>query len=141
MGFAYRHVAVNPAFQELRLWQTLSNFGGLDYYVMGRLYDKEDKSAYPRVQKVFRYAAAHEDVCYGVTSAADTLLVREAYVIPNPEERGWIRALTESHILFDEALSGGLAKIDLSQYKTITGCSRAARCWQAAHSHSCPVSA
>ena len=119
MGFAYRHVAVNPAFQELRLWQTLSNFGGLDYYVMGRLYDKEDRSAYPRVQKVFRYAAEHEDVCYGVTSAADTLLVREAYVIPNAEERGWIRALTESHILFDETLSGGLAKIDLGKYKTI----------------------
>ena len=119
MGFAYRHVAVNPAFQELRLWQTLSNFGGLDYYVMGRLYDKEDKSAYPRVQKVFRYSAAHEDVCYGVSSKADTLLVRETYVIPNPEERGWIRALTESHILFDETLSGGLAKIDLGKYKTI----------------------
>ncbi|MBR7190458.1 MAG: beta-galactosidase [Oscillospiraceae bacterium] len=119
MGFAYRHVAVDPALQELRLWQTVSNFGGLDYYVMGRLYDKEDRSAYPRVQKVFRYAAEHEDVCYGVTSAADTLLVREAYVIPNPEERGWIRALTESHILFDETLSGGLAKTDLGRYRTI----------------------
>ena len=119
MGFAYRHVAVNPAAQELRLWQTLANFGGLDYYVMGRLYDKEDRSAYPRVQKVFRYAAEHEDVCYGVRSKADTLLVREAYVIPNGEERGWIRALTESHILFDETLSGGLAKIDLGKYKTI----------------------
>ncbi len=119
MGFAYRHVAVDPALQELRLWQTLSNFGGLDYYVMGRLYDKEDRSAYPRVQKVFRYAAEHEEFCYGVSSKADTLLVREAYVIPNPEERGWIRALTESHILFDETLSGGLAKIDLGKYRTI----------------------
>ena len=119
MGFGYRHVAVDPAFQELRLWQTLANFGGLDYYVMGRLYDKEDKSAYSRVQKVFRYAAEHEELCYGVTSAADTLLVREAYVIPNAEEQGWVRALTESHILFDETLSGGLAKIDLGKYKTI----------------------
>ncbi len=119
MGFAYRHVAVNPALQELRLWQTLANFGGLDYYVMGRLCDKEDKSAYPRVQKVFRYAAEHEDICYGVTSAADTLLVRDSYVIPSAEERGWVRALTELHILFDETLPAGIAKKDLKQYKTI----------------------
>ncbi len=119
MGFAYRHVSVNPALQELRLWQTLANFGGLDYYVMGRLYDKEDRSAYPRVQKVSRYAAEHEDVCCGVTSAADTLLVRDSYVIPHAEERGWVRALTESHILFDETLPGGLSKIDLGKYKTI----------------------
>ena len=40
-------------------------------------------------------------------------------MISNPEERGWIRALTESHILFDETLSGGLARIDLGKYKTI----------------------
>ncbi len=119
MGFSYRHVATDPAFQELRLWQTLSNFGGLDYYVMGRLDNKEDTSAFSRVKKVFGYAAEHEEYCYGVTSAADTLLVREAYVIPNPEERGWIRILTESHILFDETLGGGLAKMNLDRYRTI----------------------
>ena len=119
MGFGYRHVAVNPTFQEMRLWQTISNFGGLDYYVMGRLDNKEDKSAFSYVQKVFRYAAEHEEFCYGVTSVADTLLVREAYVIPNAEERGWIRALTELHILFDETLTGGLGKIDLSKYRVV----------------------
>ena len=119
MGFAYRHVAADPALQELRLWQTLSNFGGLDYYMMGRPDTKEDRSAFGRVQKVFRYAADHEDVLYGVTSAADVLLVRDSYVIPVPEERGFVRALTESHILFDETLAGSLAKISLNRYKMI----------------------
>lgn len=119
MGFAYRHVAADPALQELRLWQTLANFGGLDYYLMGRIEGKEDRSALPRIRKVFRYAAEHETECYGITSAADTLLVRDAYVIPNAEERGWIRALTELHVLFDETLAGGLAKTDLGRYRTI----------------------
>lgn len=119
VGFPYRHVAVNPALQELRLWQTLANFGGLDYYVMGRLYDKEDCSTFSRVQKVFRFAAEHEDICYGVESVANVLLVRDSYIIPVPEERGWIRSLTELHILFDETLSGGLGTKDLSSYKTI----------------------
>lgn len=119
MGFGYRHVAVNPALQELRLWQTVANFGGLDYYVMGRLDNKADQSAKKSVQKVFRYAAEHEALFAGVQSAADALLVRESYVIPNAEERGWVRALTELHILFDETLSGGLGKLELSKYKTI----------------------
>ena len=119
MGFAYRHVAADPALQELRLWQTLANHGGLDYYVMGRLDNKEDKSAFESVKKVFCYAKEHEGLMYGVSSVSDTLLVRDAYVIPNPEERGWIRALTELHIAFDETLGGGLAGMDLGKYKTI----------------------
>ena len=119
MGFSYRHTSVNPALQELRLWQTLANFGGLDYYIMGRPDSKEDRSAFPRVQKIFRYAEEHEDVCYGIASVAEVLLVREAYILPNAEERGWIRALTESHILFDETLTSGLAKLDLEKYKTV----------------------
>ena len=119
MGFFYRHVAVTPAQQELRLYQTLSNFAGLDYYIMGRPENKADTSAYDRVKKVFAYAAAHEKYLYHVSSAAEVLLVRDAYVIPNPEERGWIRALTELHIPFDETLLGGLGKIDFDKYKAV----------------------
>ncbi len=119
MGFSYRHVAATLALQELRLYQTLSNFAGLDYYIMGRPENKADASAYDRVKKVFAYAAAHEKHLYNVQSLADVLLVRDAYVIPNPEERGWIRALTELHIPFDETLLGGLGKIELGRYKAI----------------------
>ncbi|MBR3367868.1 MAG: beta-galactosidase trimerization domain-containing protein, partial [Lachnospiraceae bacterium] len=119
MGFAYRHPSCTGALQELRLWQTLANHGGIDYYVIGRLYDKTDKSTFDRVKKVFAYAAEHEKEMYGVQSVSDVLLVRDSYIIPDKEERGWVRMLTELHILFDETLGGGLAAKDLSAYKAV----------------------
>lgn len=119
MGFSYRHVSCPPALQELRAWQTLANFGGLDYYVMGRLYDKADKSAFERIKRVFGYAAEHENIVYGVKSKADILLVKDSYIMPNAEERGWVRLLTENHFVFDETLLSGLAKKGLSEYKLL----------------------
>lgn len=119
MGFAYRHPSCSAPLQELRLWQTLSNFSGIDYYVIGRLYDKADKSTFDRVKRVFSYAAAHENTMYGVQSVSDILLVRDSYIIPNKEEWGWVRLLTENHFFFDETLMGGLGKKDLSRYKAV----------------------
>jgi hypothetical protein len=119
MGFPYRHPSCTGALQELRLWQTLSNFAGIDYYVIGRLYDKADQSTFERVKKVFAYAKEHEDLMYSVKSVSDVLLVKDSYIIPNPEERGWVRLLTENHIYFDETLMGGLMKKDLSAYKAV----------------------
>lgn len=119
LGFPYRHVSASTPLQELRLWQTLSNFSGIDYYVMGRLYDKEDKSSYDTVKRIFAYAKKHEEHLYGVRSVSDVLLVRDSYVVPNKEERGWVRMLTEMHIAFDETLMQGIAKRDLSQYKVV----------------------
>ncbi len=119
MGFALRHTSCSGPLQELRLWQTLANFGGIDYYVIGRLYDKPDKSTFPRVKRIFGYAKEHEDLMYGVQSVSDVLLVRDSYIVPNKEERGLVRLLTENHIFFDETLTGGLAKKDLSAYKAV----------------------
>ncbi len=118
MGFYHRWVSVTPALQELRLWQAMANFAGLDYYLFGRLDTREDTSAFDRVRKVFSFAEKHEDVLIG-TSDAKVLLIKEAYQYPNSEERGWIRVLTESHIPFDETLIGGLGKIDLSRYSAV----------------------
>ena len=119
MGFAYRHTSCSGALQELRLWQTLANFGGIDYYVIGRLYDKADQTTFPRVKRIFAYAKDHEDLMYGVKSLSDILLVRDSYIIPNKEERGWIRLLTENHFFFDETLMGGLGRKDLTKYKAV----------------------
>ncbi len=119
LGFFNRHVSTDRAHQELRLWQSLSNFAGLDYYVMGRLDNQEDRSANEAVKKVFSYASAHEKEVYGLISKADVLLVRDSYLIPNAEERGFIRVLTEDHILFDETLASGLMKKDLGRYKLV----------------------
>ncbi len=119
MGFPYRHTSCDRALQELRLWQTLSNFGGIDYYVMGRLYDKADKSTFPAVKRIFSYAADNEKYLYNIKPCGEVLLVRDSYVMPNKEERGWVRMLTELHILFEETLAGGLAKAELDRYRAV----------------------
>ena len=119
MGFTARETSVSPALQEYRLWQALANFGGLDYFIMGRLDNKKDTSAYDRVKRVFTYAYQHEELLKNAKSTASVLLVRDSYQIPNPEERGWIRLLTELHIPFDETLSSALVNKIKQNYKLI----------------------
>jgi hypothetical protein len=119
IGFFYRHVAVSPALQELRMWQNLANLGGLDYYLIGRLDNHDDRSGYAGIQKVFRFHKQHEKELCGLRAWADALLIRSALWGDSSEERGWIRALTENHILFDELLLEKLEKADLSKYKAV----------------------
>lgn len=117
IGFFYRHVAVDLEQQELRLWQDVASFGGVDYYIIGRLDSHEDKSAWPAVRRVFGYAREHAPEYRGIRSLAKVLLLREDLWNCRPEERGWVRLLTESHILFDEALISSLnGETDLSRY-------------------------
>lgn len=119
VGFYYRHISVSPEQQQLRLWQDTANIGGIDYYLIGRLDNKLDKSAYELVKEVFRFHKKYEDTYLNLRSVADALVVRTHHWHMNPEEMGWIRALTESHILFDEADVENALAHDLSKYKTI----------------------
>ncbi|MCR4676256.1 MAG: hypothetical protein K5634_03390, partial [Sphaerochaetaceae bacterium] len=118
-GFSARETTVTPALQEYRLWQALANFGGIDYFVMGTLDNKKDKRAYEKIRGVFSYAAEHEELLSSASSCADVLLVRSSYQIPDPEERGWIRVLTELHIPFDETLTASLGDRLKDNYKLI----------------------
>lgn len=119
IGFAYRQVAVSPAMQELRLWQDIANLGGVDYYIIGRLDNKLDKTGYERVKKVFHFHQKNYKVFEGLKSKSDVLLVREKMVDQNHEASGWIRTLTELHILFDEVLIDNLGSGNLENYKAI----------------------
>lgn len=119
IGFSSRGTSVSPALHEYRLWQALANFGGLDFFTMGRLDNREDKSGYDRARKVFDFAYRNEDLLRGSYSTSDVLLVRDSYQIPSPDERGWVRFLTELHILFDEVLTSSLDKVDVSKYKAV----------------------
>jgi hypothetical protein len=119
IGFFYRHVAVSPAMQELRLWQDLANLGGLDYYLIGRLDNHEDRSGYEGIRKVFNFHKNHEDLLKGLKSKAEVLLLRAELFVDVNEERGWIRALTENHILFDEIRFGEAKKYPFNKYKAI----------------------
>lgn len=119
IGFYYRHVSVSPAMQELRMWQNLANLGGMDYYLIGRLDNHEDKSGYPGLRRAFAFHKAHEGLWKGLKSRAEALLLRSSLWGDAAEERGWIRALTENHILFDEALVDSLRPELLCKYKAI----------------------
>lgn len=120
IGFFIRHVAVSPAMQALRCWENIANLGLLDYYVMGRLDNHEDKSGYAEVRRVFAYHKAHEAFYRGMRPRADVLLIRQGAYDPSPDGLGWMRALSEGHFLFDEAEPNLLNdQAELSRYRAV----------------------
>ena len=120
IGFFLRHVAVSPAMQALRCWENIANLGLMDYYVMGRLDNHEDKSGYAEVKKAFAYHHAHEAAYRGMKPRADVLLIRQGAYEPSPDGLGWMRALTEAHFLFDEAEPNLLNdRADLNKYRAV----------------------
>ena len=119
IGYAFRHVSVSPALQELRLWQNLTNLGALDYYLIGRIDNHLDRSSFQRIKKVFAFHAAHEKAFLNLKSKAEVLLRRTHRWVISPEEKGWVRALTESHIPFAEILPTEFMETDLHRYKLL----------------------
>ncbi len=118
IDFPYRHVAVSPHQQALRLAQSLANGGALDWYLMGRLDNHEDRSGFAPVREMFHYHAAHEAEYVGNHPRADVLLLNSNRC-SDPESRGWFRALVEHHFLFDAPLLETALERDWSQYRAI----------------------
>ncbi len=103
IGAFYRHNAIGEAMQSLRFNQDIANYAGLDYYLMGRLDNHLDRSSYPIVRKAFAYMKRHEKLYQHMRSKGDVLIIRNGgHNLLTDESRGWIRVLTESHILFGE---------------------------------------
>ncbi len=103
MAFRYRDSSVSPALMALRQWQNLANGGRLSLYLMGRLDNHRDVSALEPTRRVFQFHKAHEALISGLTSAAQSVLVQKGGLgRGDPEAQGWLQALTESHIPFDE---------------------------------------
>lgn len=103
MGFRYRDSSVSPWQMELRQWQNLANAGTTSLYIMGRLDNHKDRSSFAGTRKVFQFQKEHEELYQGVTSAAETVLIHKNLLARfDKETNGWIRALTECHIPFDE---------------------------------------
>lgn len=113
----YRHVAVSPEQQRLRLYQGLANGGAIDYYLIGRLDNHEDRTGYPAVKEVFHFHAAHEADYRGLQSRAPTLLLTE-HGGNVDEYRGWFRALAENHFLFDTMLPEAALDLSWGKYRT-----------------------
>lgn len=114
----YRHVAVSPEQQRLRLYQGLANGGAVDYYLIGRLDNHEDRSGYPPVKEVFHFHAAHEKDYRGLVSLAPILLLNE-HGGSVDEYRGWFRALVENHFLFDTMVPEAAVDLPWQKYRAV----------------------
>ena len=122
----YRHAAVSPDEQELRLAQMLSNGGFADFYQVGRLDNHPDKSGYAPLKKMFRYHSDHEEDYHANLSAADIALIspRETYwnksELSFPAEYyGWYHLLTQQHYIFDCIRMNAVEFVSLEKYKTV----------------------
>ncbi|WP_274651295.1 beta-galactosidase trimerization domain-containing protein [Paenibacillus humicola] len=118
IDYQYRHVTVSPHQQELRLYQNLANGGGLDYYLIGRLDNHEDKSGYERIKQAFAFHSEHQDEFRNIMSKSTIALLRG----PDgntAEYQGWFRILTENHFPFDAVMVPAATGVPLDKYKAI----------------------
>lgn len=116
IDFPYRHVAVSPHQQRLRLVQSLANGGALDFYLIGRLDNHEDRSGFKGIQDIFHYHAAHEAAYHNLRSLAPIALLKSSQT-GQGEFRGWFRFLTESHHLFDTLLAEVALELPWDKYR------------------------
>ena len=120
MGFRYRESSVSSGVSVLRQWQNLANAGSTSLYVIGRLDNHRDKSTFEAHKKVFRFHKSHEALLNGLRSAAEVLLVMKSQQSRcDPESFGWIRALTASHVPFDEVKASGVTESALEGKKLV----------------------
>lgn len=120
LGFSYRHVAVSPWLQELRLWQNIANRGNVDYYLIGRLDNHGDKSSFDNIRKVFKFAKENFNELKNLKSEAKAALFHGAHWDDDPEARGWTRVFCETHIPLDEIQLEFLCSPEqLKQYKLL----------------------
>ncbi len=118
IDFPYRHVAVSPHQQRLRLAQNLANGGALDFYLIGRLDNHEDKSGFAGVKELFRYHAAHEEE-YRELISRSTVALLNGPERNQDEFRGWYRFLVETHYLFDSLMADVAVERSWNKYQAI----------------------
>lgn len=117
IDFPYRHVAVSPHQQTLRLAQNLANGGAIDFYLIGRLDNHEDRSGFAPVKEIFHYHALHEAQYVDLRSRADVLLLKASE--HEGEYRGWFRVLAENHFLFDVVRLDAATHVPWDGYRVV----------------------
>jgi len=115
IDYPYRHAAVSPHQQALRLAQNLANGGALDNYLIGRLDNHRDRSGFAGIKRIYHHHAAHEAVYCDLESKAEVALLNGE----THEFRGWFRFLTEHHILFDSLAIDAAQVLSWDRYKAV----------------------
>jgi len=98
--YAYRHSSVAPYLTGMRLIENFLNGGSLDYYVIGRLDNQEDRAVLRNVKDVFQFHKRNERWFTGIRPRSDVCLIRGEGISAD-SYRGMIRILAENHVLFD----------------------------------------
>ena len=129
VDLTYRHAAVSPWMQQLRVWESISNGGNADYYVIGRLDTQPDRSAHAAVKEAFRYFASQEEEYREVKPFAEILLVKSRRRLDEvlsssgkddpAEYMGWLRILVEKHFAFNCVYDSALSRICFEDYKAV----------------------
>jgi hypothetical protein len=118
IDFPYRHVTVSPHQQQLRLVQGLANGNALDWYLIGRIDNHEDRSGFAPIKAIFHYHAAHEETYAKLTSKANIALLNGAQANQG-EFRGWFRFLVENHFFFDTLMDEVALELPWAKYAAI----------------------
>jgi hypothetical protein len=96
----FRHSSVSAHLTGMRLIEDMLSGGALDYYLIGRLDNQDDRVALRTVRDIFRFHKENERWFTGLRSPAPVLLVHGEGQATS-EYRGFIRILAAGHIVFD----------------------------------------
>jgi hypothetical protein len=97
VDYPARHAGEWPHLAGRRLIQNMIHGAPLDYYMIGRLENQEDRALMPVLKDIFHFHADNEGYFTDIHSLARVAVVRG----PQDEFRGLIRILSENHIPFD----------------------------------------
>lgn len=97
VDFPARHAGVWPNLAGRRLIQNMIHGAPLDYYMIGRLENQEDRALMPALREVFHFHAEYEAYFTDVHSDARLVIIRNG----GDEFRGLLRILSENHIPYD----------------------------------------
>ena len=96
----FRHSSVSAHLTGMRLIENMLSGGALDYYLIGRLDNQDDRVALGTVRDIFRFHKENERWFTALRSPARVLLVHGEGRATS-EYQGFIRILTAGHIVFD----------------------------------------
>jgi hypothetical protein len=97
VDFPARHAGVWPYLAGRRLAQNMIHGAPLDYYMIGRIENQEDRALMPVLRDIFHFHAENEAYFTDVHSDARVVILRNG----GDEYRGLVRILSENHIPYD----------------------------------------